>query len=92
MEQVEPVQMNIYQSNTCRKNLRWLHFDNESRVQERHQVREQQSCIFIFVVYLTIPSRILVSPDFINPVMNIGLVRLSPSRMAQSWPWGSQGK
>ena len=33
-EAVEPVQMNIYQSNTYRKDLRWLHFDDEPRVQE----------------------------------------------------------
>ena len=26
----------------------------------------------------------------INAVINIGLLRLSPQRMAQSWPWSSQ--
>ena len=36
--------------------LRWPHFDNESRVQEKQQVKDQQSCIFIFVACLTIPS------------------------------------
>ena len=35
VEPVEPVQMNIYQSNTYRKYLNWLHFDDEPRVQER---------------------------------------------------------
>ena len=35
MEPVEPVQKNIYQSNTYRTDLSWLHFDNEPRVQER---------------------------------------------------------
>ena len=44
--------MNIYQSNTYRNNLSWLHFDNEPRVQERYQVKDQQSCISIFVAYL----------------------------------------
>ena len=34
-EPVEPVQMIIYQSNTYRKDLSWLHFDDEPRVQER---------------------------------------------------------
>ena len=55
-EPVESVQMNIYQSNTYRKDLSWLHFNNESRVQERQQVKDQQSCMSTFVAYLTIPS------------------------------------
>ena len=46
MEPVEPVKKNIYQSNTYRKDLSWLHFTNEPRVEEKHQVKE--SCIFIF--------------------------------------------
>ena len=32
--QVEPVLMNIYQSNTYRKDLSWPHFGDEPRVQE----------------------------------------------------------
>ena len=52
MEPVDLVQMYIYQS----KELNWLHFNNETRVQERQQVRDQQSCISIFVVYPTILS------------------------------------
>ena len=28
-EPVEPAQMNIYQSNTYRKDLNWLHFNDE---------------------------------------------------------------
>ena len=32
VQPVEPVQMNIYQSNTYRKDLNWLHFDNEPNV------------------------------------------------------------
>ena len=43
--------MNIYQSNTYRKDLSCLHFDNEPRVQKRQQVKYQQSCIFVFVAY-----------------------------------------
>ena len=53
MEPVEQVQMNIYQSNTYRKDL---HLDYEPWVQERQQVKDQQSCISVFVAYLTIPS------------------------------------
>ena len=55
-EPVEQVQMNIYQSNTYGKDLCWLHFDNEPRVQERQQVKDEQSCISIFVAYPPIPS------------------------------------
>ena len=40
VETVEPVQMNIYKSNTYRKDLSWLHFNNEPRVQERQQVKD----------------------------------------------------
>ena len=56
MEPVEPVQMNIYHSNTYRKDLSWLHFDNEPRVQERQQVKDQQSYISISVAYPAAPS------------------------------------
>ena len=47
---------NIYQSNTYRRDLSWPHFNDEPRFQEKQQVKGQQSCIFIFVVCLTIPS------------------------------------
>ena len=47
VEPVKPVQMNIYQSNTYRNDLSWLHFDDEPRVQERQQVKEQQSCMSV---------------------------------------------
>ena len=56
IEPGEPVQMNLYQSNTYTKYLSWLHFNNEPRIQQRQQVKDQQSCISIFVAYLTIPS------------------------------------
>ena len=48
--------MKIYQSNTYRKDFSWLHFDDEPRVQERQQVKNQQSCICAFVADLTTPS------------------------------------
>ena len=56
VEPVEPVLKNIYQSNTYRKDLSWPHFNDEPRVQEKQQVKDQQSCIFVFVACLTIPS------------------------------------
>ena len=34
VEQDEPVQMKIYQSNSYRKELSWLHFEDEPRVQK----------------------------------------------------------
>ena len=46
----------LYQSNTYRKDLSRLHFNDESRSQERQQEKEQQSCLSDFVAYLTIPS------------------------------------
>ena len=55
-EPVEPVPMNICQSNTYRKDLSWLNFDNEPKVQERQQEKDQQSYIFLLVAYLAIPS------------------------------------
>ena len=39
-----------------RKDLRWPPFDNEPRVQEKQQVKDQQPCISNFVVCLTIPT------------------------------------
>ena len=45
VEPVQLVQTNIYQSNTYRKDLSWLHFDDEPRAQERQQLKAQQSNI-----------------------------------------------
>ena len=53
MKPVEQVQMNVNKSNTYRKDLTWLHLDNDPRVQEGQQVKEQQPCISVFVAYLT---------------------------------------
>ena len=50
MEPVELVLKNIYQSNTYRKDLSWPHFDDESGVQEKQQVKDQQSCSFLELV------------------------------------------
>ena len=54
--QLEPLLINIYQNNTYIKDLRWPHFDDEPRVQEKHQMKDHQSCILFFVACLTIPS------------------------------------
>ena len=54
VEPVESVLKNIYQSNTYTKDLSWSHFIEEPRVPEKQQVKGQQSCIFVFVVCLTI--------------------------------------
>ena len=58
-KEVEPVELalkNIYQSNTYRKDLSWPYLDNEPRVQEKQQVKDQQACTFVFVARLTIPG------------------------------------
>ena len=55
-EPVKPAQMNIYQSNTYRKDLNWLYSDDEPRIQERQQVKGQQLFISVLVAYPTIPS------------------------------------
>ena len=49
MEPVEPVQMNIYQSNTYRKDLSWLHFDNEPRVQKTGSKKRTNSPAYPFL-------------------------------------------
>ena len=43
VEPVEPVQINIEESNTNTKDLRWPHFKNEPRVQGRQQVKNHKS-------------------------------------------------
>ena len=48
--------MNIYQSNTYWKELGLFYFGNETRVQKTQQRKNQQTCIFVFVAYLTFPS------------------------------------
>ena len=48
--------MNIFQSNTYKTNISWLHFDNEKRVQDREQVKGPTVLHIHFVPYLTIAS------------------------------------
>ena len=38
------------------KDLSWLQFDNEPRIQKRQQIKDQQNCMWIYVDYLTILS------------------------------------
>ena len=43
--------MNTYQSNTYRKYLGWLNFEDEQNVQQKEQVMGEQSYIPISVPY-----------------------------------------
>ena len=54
--------MNIYQSNIQRKDLSWINFDDESRVQERQQVKEQQ---IYWVKYCWVVPDLLKAPAFL---------------------------
>ena len=54
--------MNINQSNAYRKDLSWLHFEDDQSVQERQQVKDQQSYVSVFVAYRTFAAR-STSPD-----------------------------
>ena len=53
MELVEPVQMKLYESNTYRKDLSWLHFDEKPRVQDWQQVN---TLIDAFQIYMYIEN------------------------------------
>ena len=39
-ELVQPVQISIYQNSAYKKDLSWLHFDEESRAEERQLVKD----------------------------------------------------
>ena len=56
-ENNEQTSLEKKENNTYIKDLSWPHFGAEPRVQEKEKVKGQQSCIFVFVVCLTIPSR-----------------------------------
>ena len=43
MKPVQPVQMNTYQINSYRKDLSWLYFDYEPRIQETQHVKDQHA-------------------------------------------------
>ena len=61
---------------TYRKDLSWLHFDDEPMVQEWQQAKEQQFCISVFVAYLTIPQ---VATRSTSPDM---------TTVFHTWPYG----
>ena len=48
--------MNIYYSNNYRKDLGWLNFNDEPRVQEKQQMKDQQPHIPVSVAYPTYSS------------------------------------
>ena len=75
MKSAEPAQTKFYQSNNNRKDLSWLQFDNEPRVQERHQVKDQQFYISVFVAY----PAILVAARSTSPDM---------TAVFHKWPHG----
>ena len=59
--------MNIYQSNTYRKDVSWLHFNDKPKVQDRQQVKDQQSCISVFLAYL----RLLLVESLVIVILNV---------------------
>ena len=59
--------MNIYQSNTYRKDVSWLHFNDKPKVQDRQQVKDQQSCISVFLAYL----RPLLVESLVIVILNV---------------------
>ena len=56
MQSIRITSSDEYLPTTYKKDLSWLHFDNEPRIQEKQQVKDQQSCIFVFAAYLLILS------------------------------------
>ena len=56
VEPMQPVQMNISQSNTYGIDFSWLNFKDEPMIQERQQVKDQQFCTSVLVAYPTISS------------------------------------
>ena len=101
MEPVVPVQMNMCQSNTYRTDLSWLDFNDEPRVQEKQQVKDQQSCIFIFVAYPTMVATRSTSPDmttvfhpwlydrFMKIQSNLGRKKLNRTNQGSNFLGGS---
>ena len=76
VETVQSVQMNICQSNIYRKNLAWLHFDNETRC----QVNVLQSFIPVLGAY----PNIQVTTRSTNPAMKTAFYARSYSRLIEA--------
>ena len=54
--------------------LNWPHFDKEPRFQEKQKVKDQEPCIFVFVLCLTIPiSNWGHQPRRDNSFVNMGI-------------------
>ena len=69
MELVETIQMSIYQSHNYRKDLSWLHFNNEPTVQKKQQVKDQQSSIPVLLLIY----QFHVAARSTNPDMTLAL-------------------
>ena len=66
--------MNIHQSNTYRKDLSWLHFCDEPRVQERQQVNDAVD----HEITLKILELILSSLEKVKPGCLLSLMCMFP--------------
>ena len=62
VEPVQPVQMNIYKNNTCRKDLSWLHFNIDPNVQER-KCKTNSSIVFFCSLWKNQEANGSTSPD-----------------------------
>ena len=95
METVEPVLKNIYQSNTYRKYLIWPHFNIVPRVQEKQQVKDQQSHIFLQVATrgnspdMTIVFHTWTYGRFIEIESNLTRKKLYRTNLSSSFLGGS---
>ena len=76
MKPVRPVQMTTYQINTYRKDLGWLHFNNELMVQERNQVKDQKSSISIIVAYPNFQVATRSTSSYMTTVYHTWLYRI----------------
>ena len=59
--------MNMYQSKTYRKDLRWIFFGDEPRIPEEQQVKDQHSHMFVLVAFQTILSSSLTAVFHASP-------------------------
>ena len=55
-ESIQPVQMNLCQSNAYKLKLEWPHFDHGLRVEGEQQMQEQQAYVNVSAAYPTYRS------------------------------------
>lgn len=55
-ESIQPIQMNLCQSNTYKLKLEWPHFDHGLRVEGEQQMQEQQAYVNVSAAYPTYRS------------------------------------